>query len=85
MRRHRRLENSFRNCVRHPVHRYLGDYGDPYLSPIAQLRNPENQPFRFVPQIRFSLESLPGGSTFAAGPGTPCAGCLSGWAGRSVL
>ena len=53
------LENSLRNGVRHQVHRYLGDFGDPYLWPLPQVRNSENQQYRFVPQIRFTLESLP--------------------------
>ena len=53
------VENSLRNGVRHPVHRYLGDYGDPYLAPLSQVRDPKNQHYRFVPLIRFTLESLP--------------------------
>jgi hypothetical protein len=53
------LENRLRNGARHQIHRYLGDYRDPWIAPSSELESQTSRHRGFVPQFRFTLESLP--------------------------
>ena len=53
------LENVLKNGVRHQGRRYLGDYRDPLLPPSLEGSVQAAHRRVFVPQFRFTLESLP--------------------------